>query len=100
MGVALRDAAMCIGAMLLCMRTTVDLDDHLLREAKVVARQSGVTLTSFIEDALRERLARRRSVQKGKREWVSLPTFKGEGLQPGVDLDDSRALLDIMDGIA
>jgi hypothetical protein len=91
---------MWVGAMLLCMRTTVDLDDFLLREAKLVARQNGVTLTSFIEDALRERLSRRRAVQKGKGEWVSLPTFKGEGLQPGVDLDDSRALLDIMDGIA
>ena len=86
--------------MLLCMRTTVDLDDHLLREAKVVARQNGETLTSFIEDALRERLARRRAVQTGTREWVSLPTNGGEGLHPGVDLDDSRALLDIMDGIA
>src|SRR5688572_2608689 len=93
-------AGMWVGAMLLCMRTTVDLDDFLLREAKVVARQNGVTLTSFIEDALRERLARRREAQAGKREWVSLPTNGGEGLQPGVDLDDSRALLDIMDGIS
>jgi hypothetical protein len=91
---------MWVGDMLLCMRTTVDLDDFLLREAKLVARQNGVTLTSFIEDALRERLSRRRAVQKGKGEWVSLPTNGGEGLQPGVDLDDSRALLDIMDGIA
>ena len=82
------------------MRTTVDLDDHVLREAKLVARENGVTLTSFIEDALRERLARRRSAQKGKPGWVSLPTNGGEGLHPGVDLDDSRALLDIMDGIA
>ena len=86
--------------MLLCMRTTVDLDDHVLREAKLVARQSGVTLTSFIEDALRERLARRKAVQTGKREWVRLPTNGGEGLHPGIDLDDSRRLLDIMDGIA
>ena len=93
-------AAMCTGDMFVCMRTTVDLDDHVLREAKLVARENGVTLTAFIEDALRERLARRRSVERGKREWVSLPIFKGEGLQPGVDLDDSRALLDIMDGIA
>ena len=27
---------------------------------------------------------------------VSLPTFKGKGLQPGVDLDDSASLLDLM----
>ena len=27
---------------------------------------------------------------------VALPTFKGKGLQPGVDLDDSASLLDLM----
>jgi len=27
---------------------------------------------------------------------VSLPTFKGKGLQPGVDLDDAASLLDLM----
>lgn len=26
-----------------------------------------------------------------------LPTFGGQGLQPGVDLDDTAALLDVMD---
>jgi hypothetical protein len=29
---------------------------------------------------------------------VPLPTFTGKGLQPGVDLDDSAGLLDLMDG--
>jgi carbon-monoxide dehydrogenase large subunit len=28
---------------------------------------------------------------------LALPTFKGEGLQPGMDLDDTAGLLDIMD---
>ena len=27
---------------------------------------------------------------------VALPTFKGKGLQPGVDLDDAASLLDLM----
>jgi len=27
-----------------------------------------------------------------------LPTFSGNGLHPGVDLDDSAALLDLMEG--
>lgn len=27
---------------------------------------------------------------------VSLPTYKGKGLQPGVDLDDAASLLDLM----
>jgi hypothetical protein len=28
---------------------------------------------------------------------VPLPTFSGHGLQPGVDLDDSASMLDLMD---
>jgi hypothetical protein len=30
------------------------------------------------------------------REPVALPVFTGEGLQPGVDLDDTASLLDLM----
>ena len=53
-------------------------------------------MTAVIEDALRESLARKRS--KGKTPPVRLTTFGGSGLQPGVDLDDSAALLDVMEG--
>jgi hypothetical protein len=77
------------------MRTTIRLDDHLLREAKAVAAASGRTLTELIEDALREALARRqRGAGRARR---ALRTFKGNGPRPGVDLDDSAALLELMD---
>lgn len=36
------------------MRPTIRLDDQLLKEAKQLAAQSGRSLTSVIEDALRE----------------------------------------------
>jgi hypothetical protein len=79
------------------MRTTVRLDDDLLRQAKRAAQEAGQTLTALLEESLRERLARR---PKGKRRRrVKLVTFKGSGLQPGVDLDDSAALLDLMDEV-
>ena len=78
------------------MRTTVRLDDHLLRQAKALAAHTGRTLTAVIADALRETLARQRS--PGRQPRVKLPTFKGKGLRPGVDLDDSAGLLEIMDG--
>lgn len=81
--------------MLRCMRTTVRLDDDLLREAKRQAAATGRTLTAVIEDALRESLGRRR--QRGSRRRVELRTVGGSGTQPGVDLDDSSALLDLMD---
>jgi hypothetical protein len=78
------------------MRTTVRLDDELLREVKVHAAEQRMTLTAVLEEALRELLARRR--QPVDRPRVPLPSFKGQGLQPGVDLDDSSALLDLMEG--
>jgi hypothetical protein len=78
------------------MRTTIRLEEGLLREAKRVAAQRGQTLTAVIEDALRESFARRRSAQSASR--VVLPVSRGGGrLQPGVDLDDSAALLDLME---
>lgn len=77
------------------MRTTVRLDDHLLRRAKAAAAESGQTLTALIEDALREKLTPRPASPRRKR--VRLPTYRGEGLRPGVDLDDSASLLDLMD---
>ena len=77
------------------MRTTIRLDDQLLVDTKVAAADSGKTFTEFVSDALRERLARRRP--QPKQERVTLPTFKG-ALMPGVDLDDSAGLLDIMEG--
>ena len=78
------------------MRTTVRLDDDLLRQTKALAAQTGRTLAAVIEDALRETLARSRSRRGQPR--VVLPTFKGSGLRPGVDLDDSAGLLEIMEG--
>lgn len=78
------------------MRTTLNLDDQLLSEAKQLAARTGRTLTSIIEDALRESLLRRRQTRDLPK--VKLPSFKGQGLRPGVDLDDSAGLLDLMEG--
>jgi len=77
------------------MRTTVRLDDHLLREAKALAARRGRTLTSLIEDGLREQLAR--TEQAPERHAVELPTWSGGGLRPGIDLSDSAAVWDLLD---
>lgn len=84
--------------MLCCMRTTIRLDDELLRDAKVHATRTGRTLTALIEDALRAALGRSERMPD---EAFSLPVFRpagGRGLQPGVDLSDSSALVDLMEG--
>jgi hypothetical protein len=74
----------------------VRLDDRVLAEAKKYAAETGRTLTSVLEDALRETLARRSARVKGKRP-VRLRTVKGDGVRPGVDLDDTAALLALME---
>lgn len=78
------------------MRTTVRLPEELLREAKRVAAETDRSLTRVIEDALRAAFARRRTAAGA--EPVDLPTHAGGGLLAGVDLDDSAALLDLMEG--
>jgi hypothetical protein len=51
----------------------------------------------FIERALRKTFAPRR--KKPSRTPFKLITYGQGGVFPGVDLDDTSALLDIMDGI-
>jgi len=77
------------------MRTTVRISDDLLVEAKKAAAEEGRTLAQVMEDALREALVRRSAPVEAK--TVRVPTFGRGGLQPGVDLDDSATLLDLMD---
>lgn len=77
-------------------RTTIRLDDDLLAEAKALAARTGRTLTSVIEDSLRQALAERKKTGKERRPF-RMTTFGGDGVKPGVDLDDSAGLLDIME---
>lgn len=77
------------------MRTTIRLEDALLREAKAVAARQGRTLTSLIEHGLREQLAR--SSTPRDRRLQELPTFKGGGLRPSVNLDDNAAVRELLD---
>jgi hypothetical protein len=77
------------------MRTTVKIDDSLLVEAKTRAAATGRTLNQVVEDALREAFARRGAGV----DRPTLPVHRGGRLAPGVDLDDSAALVDLMDGV-
>ena len=78
------------------MRTTVRLDPGLLERAREAADERGETLTSLIERGLRLVLARGEGGPSRRR--VRLPVSRATGgTLPGVDLDDSAALLDIMD---
>jgi hypothetical protein len=65
-----------------------------MAQVKKLARETGRTMTQVIEDTLRAAVARR-APEPPRR--VTFPTFRGSGLQPGVDLDSNAALLDLME---
>jgi len=77
------------------MKTTVRISAHLFREAKKHAARTGRTLTALLEDALRVLLDLERSPRAGRPR--RLPTYGTGGARPGVDLDSSAALLDVME---
>jgi len=76
------------------MRTTIDLNDEVLRRAKKRAADEGIPLRALIEDALRAHLATGSRRSGYKLLWR---TEHGR-LLPGIDLDDRAALLGRMDG--
>jgi hypothetical protein len=78
------------------MRTTVRLDEALLEQAKRVAASRSETLTALIEQGLRLVLAQ--SEAPRRRKSIVLPICQaGGGTLPGVDLDDTASLLDVME---
>ncbi len=81
--------------MLICMRTTIRLNDTLLKDLKHYAAETHRSLTAVIEDAVRSLLSRCK--KDVSRKPVHLPSFKGNGLQPGVDLDHTASLIDLME---
>ena len=83
--------------MLLCMRTTIDINDDLLIELKRFAAESHRSLKDLVEDAIRASLARRRSPRR-ESATPRIVTFRGNGVRPGVNIDSMRELLDIMEG--
>ena len=79
-------------------RTTVRLDEALLDRAKAAARLRHKTLTRLIEEGLQLVLANPASKKSGRK--VVLPRgHESRGVLPGVDLNNSAGILDIMVGL-
>lgn len=83
--------------MLLCMRTTLDIEDAVLERARRRATRDGTTLTATVERALRLFLSQRpaRAAPLDTR-WV---VVAGRQL-PDVDVADRDRLYDALDGRA
>jgi len=78
--------------------TTLRVHDALLLRAKAYARRHDLTLTAVMERALAAYLADA-GAARGATTPIELPSFGRGGVRSGADLDDTSALLDIMDGV-
>jgi hypothetical protein len=75
------------------MKTTLNLDSDLLREAKKRAAEEGITLTRVVEDALRSALTERPATERFR-----LRLKVVDGGPPLVDVADRDALYERMEG--
>lgn len=76
------------------MKTTINVNDQLLRQAKQRATNRGITLTRFIEDALRAKLMD--EDRDSPAFELQLKTVRGHA-PPNVDISDREALYDVLD---
>ncbi|HUG24367.1 type II toxin-antitoxin system VapB family antitoxin [Piscinibacter sp.] len=81
------------------MKTTLNIDDELLAQAKARAALERKSLTRLIEEGLSLRLrSGGRPLGKSAR---TLPVFaRGTGLRPGVDPTSNQSMLDAADADA
>jgi Arc/MetJ family transcription regulator len=63
------------------MKTTIEISDSLLDEAKRLAAKEGTTVRAYVEQGLRRVVAERKSRGAFR---LRKATFKGKGLQAGV----------------
>lgn len=77
------------------MKTTLDINDQLLAEAKALAARQRKTLTRVIEEGLQLRLQGRPHSAKPAR--VRLPFYNGQGgLVAGVDPLSNKSMLEAL----
>jgi hypothetical protein len=76
------------------MKTTVHIPDSLFEEARKVARRERTTLKALVEEGLRKILRERGERQPGGFK-LRPASFKGQGLNPGLEGTGWARILDI-----
>lgn len=76
------------------MKTTLNLDDALVRQAKRVALERGVTLTQVVHEALEVAVLPNAPARDYRLDWRPVRGHRA----PSVDLADRDALYDLMEG--
>jgi hypothetical protein len=77
------------------MRTTIDIDDPILKDLKRLQRREGKSLGRLVSDLLAQALATGRSAPPPPPpfQWIAKP------MKARLDLADKHALLDALDDI-
>lgn len=75
------------------MRTTIDLPEHLLVDAKKLAAERRMSFTRVVEESLRAYLSEQR--MRAADPAAPLPVLERPVVVEGVDLDDTSRLLEI-----
>lgn len=76
------------------MKTTLNIRDQLLVDAKSLAAQQRTSLTRLIEEGLQMRLRVQAAPQRGK---LRLPVFKGRGgLLASIDPSSNKSFLEAL----
>jgi hypothetical protein len=79
------------------MKTTLDLNDALLANAKALAARQRTTLTRVVEEGLRMRLEPDAAPRHARA--FRLPVLGGKGgLVKGIDPKSNRSMLDAAEG--
>ena len=78
------------------MKTTLNINDSLLADAKALAAQQQTSLTRLIEEGLQLRLRAPRS--NPKKQKTQIRVYKGRGgLVPGLNPLSNQAMLDAIE---
>jgi hypothetical protein len=77
------------------MRTTVNIADHLLIEARRLSAARRTSLAKLMEDSLRKYLAEVRDEEDRAPPDLAIAVVHSGPPVPGIDLNDTSALLEL-----
>lgn len=82
--------------MVIHMKTTLNIDDTVMRRLRVEARRRGMTMSELVEAGLRRVLAAEKDGDAASRKLPPLPAWRSGGMR--VDVADREALYETMGG--
>ena len=75
------------------MRTTLDIDDPILREVRILHEREGRSMGAVVSELLADALARRRSTRRATRAFV----WTARPMRARIDVADKDALYAALD---